>query len=119
MKLFRFDEDAGKSITAYNSSNLIMSKILFNEEGTLIYHVGCMHIGAGGSVGRHPASTDQLFLVVSGEGWVQAMENPPVPISSGYAAFWEQGEWHESGSESGMTVIVIEGNGIKPNMPEV
>jgi hypothetical protein len=25
------------------------------------------------------------------------------------AAFWADGEWHESGSESGMTVIVIEG----------
>jgi hypothetical protein len=30
------------------------------------------------------------------------------------AAFWSDAEWHESGSESGMTVIVIEGETLDP-----
>ncbi len=32
------------------------------------------------------------------------------------AAFWEAGEEHESGSEDGMTVIVLEGD-VAPYLP--
>jgi hypothetical protein len=31
------------------------------------------------------------------------------PISAGEAVRWEQGEEHESGSDEGMTVLVLEG----------
>jgi len=50
----------------------------------------------------------QLFLVVQGEGWVRGESPETRSITTGYAAFWEKDEWHESGTESGMTAIVIE-----------
>jgi hypothetical protein len=44
----------------------------------------------------------------------------PVAIHAGQAAFWESGEWHASGSLSGMTSIVIEAETPGPGvfMPE-
>jgi hypothetical protein len=39
-----------------------------------------------------------------------------VAIGPFEAAFWEAGEEHESGSEGGMTVIVLEGD-VAPYLP--
>jgi len=49
-----------------------------------------------------------LFLVVQGEGWVSGESDKRVFIKTGEAAYWEKGEWHESGTESGITAIIIE-----------
>lgn len=107
MKLFRFDAGVGREIEAFGSVHLTMSGILrLNGEA----HVGCMHIGAGGVVGYHQATLPQLFLVVQGMGWVRGAEERRVQVSAGQAAWWEAGEWHESGSDDGMVAIVIEGD---------
>jgi len=35
--------------------------------------------------------------------------NPePIPVIAGDGVFWDTGEWHEAGSESGMVVILVE-----------
>ncbi len=82
--------------------------------------LGCIYIAAGGNLGRHPASSPQLFLVVAGEGWVSGADGVRMPIRAGEAAFWEPGEGHESGSERGMTVMVLEAETLDPAqfMPE-
>jgi hypothetical protein len=41
-------------------------------------------------------------------GWVRVEGGNPIPIQTGIAAFWEAGESHESGSEQGMSVTIIE-----------
>jgi quercetin dioxygenase-like cupin family protein len=83
--------------------------------------IGCMHIGAGGIVGYHQATVRQLFLVVAGTGWVRGKDEPRQPIAAGQAAYWEAGEWHESGSQDGMTAIVIEATTLDParDMPAI
>ncbi|WP_433746864.1 hypothetical protein [Falsibacillus pallidus] len=42
-------------------------------------------------------------------------------MSAGTAVFWETGEEHESGSESGMTAFVMEGEHFSPEkfMPDL
>ncbi|WP_245752285.1 cupin domain-containing protein [Planifilum fulgidum] len=57
---------------------------------------------------------NQLFLVVSGSGRVRGEASDRVPIRAGEAVFWEAGEGHESGTETGMTAIVIEGSVLNP-----
>jgi len=118
MKVYRFDQEVGKEIGVYGSRELVMSKILMSEEGVPIHHVGCMHIGPGGVVGKHRAESDQLFMVVSGEGWAQSEKGPAIRIEAGQAVLWKKEEWHESGSELGMTVIVVEGQHLSPDMPD-
>ncbi|WLD93302.1 cupin domain-containing protein [Alkalihalobacillus sp. AL-G] len=111
MKIFRFDKEVSKRITQFDS-NFWMSRITATEEPV---HIGCMHIEVGGIVGFHQAVTDQLFLVVSGEGWVRGEDEERISIKAGEAAFWVDGEWHESGSENGMTTIVIESTKLAPS----
>ncbi len=117
MKIYRFDAGVGRAIDMFGSSHLTLSRIV-RVEGAA--HIGCMHIGAGGVVGFHQAIVRQLFLVVNGAGWVRGEGPERIAIAAGRAAYWETGEWHESGSESGMVAIVIESELLEPGqfMPE-
>jgi quercetin dioxygenase-like cupin family protein len=71
-------------------------------------HVVVIEIAPGGVVGRHPAVVPQLFTVVSGAGWVSGGDGERAPINAGEAVLWEVGEEHESGSDEGMTALVVE-----------
>jgi hypothetical protein len=53
-------------------------------------------------------------MVVQGEGWVRGESPDRSSIASGRAAFWERSEWHESGTDKGMTVVVIESDTLDP-----
>ena len=111
MKLYRFDRETAHPISQYDSAGVSIGRV-GRFEGPL--QVGCFHVAAGGVVGFHQATTPQLFLVMDGEGWVRGEEATRTPIAPGQAAFWEAGEWHESGSEQGMLAVVIEGPGLNP-----
>lgn len=50
----------------------------------------------------------QLFVVLEGSGWVAGEDGAPGPIHAGQAALWNAGEDHESGTEEGMRVAVLE-----------
>jgi quercetin dioxygenase-like cupin family protein len=67
-----------------------------------------IEVGSGGVVGRHPAAGAQLFAVARGSGWVSGGDGEREPIGAGDAVLWEPGEEHESGSDEGMTVLVVE-----------
>jgi quercetin dioxygenase-like cupin family protein len=79
-------------------------------------HVVCIRLGADGSLGRHPAPVDQLFVVVEGEGWASGAEGERVPVAAGRAIHWAAGEQHESGTESGLTAIVVESERLVPHL---
>jgi quercetin dioxygenase-like cupin family protein len=75
-------------------------------------HVATIEIGPGGVVGRHPTASTQLFVVVRGAGWVSGYDGAREPIAAGEAVIWEPGEEHESGSDAGMTVLVVEAESV-------
>ena len=112
MRRFRFDETVGHAITQFGSQMVSITGIQRTSGPT---QIAAMRIGPGGVVGYHQATTPQLFLIVAGEGWVTSENHVRQPISEGYAVFWETDEWHESGSDTGMTAIVIEGDGLRPD----
>ena len=60
-----------------------------------------------GVLGCHRTRRHQLFAVMSGAGWVAGADGVRVPISVGQAASWSPGEVHESGSETGMAVLIV------------
>lgn len=105
MRIYDFGKDQGKAVERFGSERLTVTGLLGESVNT---HLICMHTGRDGKVGRHDAVSQQLFMVVSGEGWVSGADGGKVPIRAGQAAFWEQGESHASGSEGGMTVMVAE-----------
>ncbi|MBH5317654.1 cupin [Paenibacillus sp. GSMTC-2017] len=116
MRIFDFSKEAGQNITSYESKESIISKIV--KHNKQIY-IGCIYIGQEGVVGLHKAPISQLFLVINGEGWVSGDEGIKVKVSSGTAAFWTAEEQHESGSDQGMTAIVIESEDLEPIMKEL
>jgi mannose-6-phosphate isomerase-like protein (cupin superfamily) len=118
MNIFRLDPDVGQNIDAYGSSGFVIAKIvrLFDQPDIKI-----AYLGPAGVVGYHQTTRDQVFVVVHGEGWVRGEAPERYPIKAGQAAFWEEGEWHESGTDTSMIVILIEGENIDPTktMPPV
>lgn len=113
MRIYRFGAAQGRPITQFGSERVTINGIVRVLGGDV--QVGCMHFAPGGRVGAHQATTRQLFLVMSGEGWVRGPESERTPITADQAAFWEAGEEHESGSETGMVVFVIEGHTLDPD----
>lgn len=101
------------SITHYDSHNFVMSRVLMGQDNGQ-FHIGCAYLNAGGRIGLHQATSNQLLLVVQGEGWVSGEDVTKVPIAVGQAAFWVEGEWHETGTETGLTALIIEGSSVWP-----
>lgn len=111
MKFFYFGYEVRRKITAFNSFNVGITPIVKNDGPQ---SVGCMYLDANGVVGMHPATVRQLFLVIEGEGWVRIEGSEKVRVSKGTAVFWETGEQHESGTDTGMTAIIIESPTLDP-----
>jgi quercetin dioxygenase-like cupin family protein len=70
--------------------------------------VVCVRLGPGGVLPRHPAASDQLFVVVQGEGWASGGDGAEQQVAAGTAVFWEAGEEHETRTDDGLTAIVVE-----------
>lgn len=113
MRLYSFGAEAGHPITQFGSERLTITGIIRVADGDV--QIGCMRLEPGGRVGAHQAAPRQLFLVVRGEGWVRGPEAERTSIISDQAAYWEDGEEHEAGSESGMVALVIEGDTLDPD----
>ncbi|UOE75845.1 cupin domain-containing protein [Parageobacillus thermoglucosidasius] len=111
MEIFGFDKEVGEKIKKYNSNLAIYTRIIKTSEPSVL---GCMYIEPNGVVGYHEAPVPQLFLVVQGEGWVTGEDRKRIFIKRGECVFWEKGEWHESGSDEGMTAIVIQSETLNP-----
>ena len=105
MELYRFDAAAGRPISAHGSR--LLQVPLTSPEGGM--RAACFHLPPGGVIGRHEAATHQLLCVVTGEGWVSGPDSNRIPIAVGRAAFWGRGEEHETGTDTGLTAIVLEG----------
>jgi quercetin dioxygenase-like cupin family protein len=117
MRIFSFDANSGRPLTQWTdskgvshrvdpkTSKVVISPIFISQVGS---RFACFHVGAGGFFPRHPATGPQLFAVVEGSGWVSGDDGKKVTIQANQAAFWEPGEVHESGTEKGMKVIIVE-----------
>ena len=114
MRIFRYQE-SGQPIDRFSSRGASLTKILQIQAEASVHW---LFLKPGGLIGYHPAVENQLFLIVEGGGWVRAGQEPAQPVSTGQAVFWEAGEWHESGTESGMAVLALEGRGLQPFLPK-
>lgn len=119
MKLLRFDAAVARPIAQFSSVGAAIAPVA--RPGPGFVQLACIHLAPGGHIGRHPAAGAQLFLVVAGGGWVAGADGTPTAIAAGEAAFWEPGEAHASGTEHGMTALVLEAESLDSvaSMPEV
>lgn len=106
MRIFRFDEEVSRQISDFGS-RLKLSPLIAEGSSALVQ---VMHLPSGGRIGRQQTTEQQLFVVVSGSGWVSGAEGRRRNLGVGYAALWETGEDHETGSEAGLMAICVTGN---------
>lgn len=110
MEIYRFGKENGNSINHFDS-RFILSRIIVTEPSA---HIGAMYLEPCGVIGFHQATVPQLLLVVSGSGWVRCDSQNRVPVDEGDAIFWEEGEWHETTTDTGLMAIVIESEELHP-----
>lgn len=111
MKIYRFDRTVARPLHAFDSAEAYLAR---GFRTTAPAQIGCFYLEPGGRIGYHPATVPQLLLVVQGEGWVRAGDGERVPVAAGDAVFWEAGEWHETGTDTGLVALPIESTGLEP-----
>lgn len=78
------------------------------------FQAAIFRIAPGGRIARHPASIPQILAVLEGAGEVSGADGVAEPIGAGEAVFWRAGEEHETTSASGLTALILEGDGLEP-----
>lgn len=105
MRCFNFDSERGRSIEAFNSRGATVVRLLRHTEAFVV----SIYLEPNGVLGMHPATEDQLFLVIAGGGQAVAGAER-CDLSPGMAVLWQSGEEHETrAGKEGLAAIVIEG----------
>lgn len=105
MELFDFGRGTATSIRVHDAVGATQVK-LGNSTGDA--HLDIVYLEAGGSLGEHPAPTPQLFIVIEGSGWVSGHDGNRRTVSAGVAVAWSEGERHASGTETGLTAVIMQ-----------
>jgi quercetin dioxygenase-like cupin family protein len=71
-------------------------------------HVYLLQFEAGGAVGRHEAGYGQLFIVLTGHGWVSGHDGLRAEIGAGDVVLFDRGEQHAKGSDTGMLAVMVQ-----------
>ena len=73
-------------------------------------HIATARLGPNGIIGRHPATTSQMLVVLHGEAVVSGSTNEATTIGPGQAVVWDAGEQHETRTSSGLLALIVEGS---------
>ena len=71
-------------------------------------------IAPHGRIARHPATFPQILAVLEGAGRISGADGEFQPIATGEAVFWTAGEEHETQTETGLTALILEAEGLEP-----
>jgi len=71
-------------------------------------------LAPNGRLRRHPATLPQILAVLEGSGRVSGSEGELQPIGPGEAVFWLAGEEHETETDTGLTALILEADGLQP-----
>ena len=107
MQIFTFDRKEWR-IPHFDSVGAFATLIAHGEQAGRI-RVSCLTVEPGGVIGTHPAVGGQVFLVVTGSGWVSGPDGERHPIQAGQGVRWDESEIHTSGTETGLSAIAVEG----------
>jgi quercetin dioxygenase-like cupin family protein len=77
------------------------------------FQAAVFRVAPGGRIARHPATYPQVLAVLDGSGKVSGASGVDEAIEAGEAVFWQAGEEHETKTADGLTVLIIEGDGLE------
>ncbi len=115
MRIIAFGPEEARPITGFDS---VAAASVPLGDGTGESHIYAVRIAAGGSIGRHRAGFDQLFLAVEGSGWVEGEDGRRIPIAAGEGAHFAKGEMHAKGSDGGLVAVMIQVDALRGPVPK-
>ena len=107
MRILRLDSTLAEQIGSRPYEVTHTSSIAV-AEGEGEAHAYVRYFGPGGEIGPHEAGFGQLFVAVSGAGWVAGGDGRRLPLAQGQAAFIDRGEVHSKGSDTGLTAWMVQ-----------
>jgi len=111
MKIYRFNPEVVKDDEPIGSVKAILDRVLQLDNKA---EINAVYIHPNVHLSVQQEMTQQLFLLVDGEGWVMNEAGEKKTVRQGQAVFWGESELPESGSESGMTAVIIGNINIDP-----
>jgi quercetin dioxygenase-like cupin family protein len=111
---FRFDAESAFAPRAELLEGVTVAPLTAPLRTGSPVQAAVFRLGAGGRIGRHPATVAQILAVLEGEGLVSGGSGEFVPVAAGDAVFWDAGEEHETQTDYGLTVLVLEAEGLRP-----
>lgn len=111
MKIYRFNPEVGKDDEPFGSVKAILARVLQLDDKA---EVNAVYVHPGEQLSVQQSMTQQLFLIVNGDGWVKNVSGEKKTVQQGKAIFWGESELPESGTESGMTAVIIGNVNIDP-----
>ena len=105
MRLIDFSAVPTEPITLFDSV-AASSQVVAGGRGET--HVHCLRFEPGGKIGKHPTGSGQLVLVIEDSGWAMGADGQRIEVTAGQGVFFERGEHHSKGSDSGMTVLMVQ-----------
>lgn len=105
MKIVSLEHLALAPITSYDSVRAASTEC---AAGGGEAHVHVVRLDPGGIIGPHPTGFGQLFVPISGSGWVSGADDRRHPIAVGQVAFLARGERHAKGSDAGMVALMVQ-----------
>jgi quercetin dioxygenase-like cupin family protein len=115
MKLIEFTPEHARPVELFES---VGASAVALGDGAGEAHVYCVRFGPGGKIGEHPTGFCQLFLVIEGEGWAAGADGRRAALRAGQGVFFERGELHSKGSETGMVAVMVQVAELEPRATE-
>jgi quercetin dioxygenase-like cupin family protein len=113
MEVLPFDASFAERIGRRPYEVKLVSSIKL-AEGEGEAHAYVLYFERGGEIGAHEASFGQLFIALSGSGWVAGVDGERFPLAEGRAALIRRGETHSKGSETGLTALLVQVRDLTP-----
>lgn len=111
MKIYYFDPKLGKEDGPFGNVKAIIARVLQLDNRA---EINAVYIHPGEQLSVQQVMSQQMFLLVDGEGWVKNESGEKKTVTQGQAIFWGESELPESGTESGMTAVIIGNINIDP-----
>jgi len=111
MRLVEFTPELAEPISLFES---VAASSVAIGHGSGELHVYAVHFGAHARIGVHPTGSCQLLLVVEGSGWAAGADGRRVNLRAGQGVWFESGETHSKGSETGMIAIMVQATRLDP-----
>jgi quercetin dioxygenase-like cupin family protein len=105
MRILDVDDLKARPISKFGSEAFWITRLAAGQN-----RVALAQLEAGGSIGRHPAASQQLLMVIHGSVTVSGADKRQATLGPGQGAVWEPGEEHDARTGQGVLAVIIEGS---------